>query len=67
VTPEQPPVPSLPNYSGGIQAHLTQKQQGPLMKIVGKMLAAKLPSRMKGGKISSQTVTIKHKHKVKYW
>jgi hypothetical protein len=64
---KQPLAPSLPNYSGGIQAHLTQKQQGPLMKIMGKMLAAKLPGRMKGGKISSQSVTIKHQKKVRYW
>lgn len=66
---EQQPPPTLPNYHG-VSMVPNPKQQGPLMKVMGKMLASKLPRMMKG-KISSQTIKVSHgkrkDNKVKYW
>ena len=66
---EQPQVPSLPTYLSktGVSRLPDPKQQGPLMKLMGKMLAAKLPRLMAKGKISPQSVKIKHKKQVHYW
>ena len=61
---EQPPY--LPPYQapGGIARISNPKQQSPLNKLLGKMLAAKLPKLMKmKGKVSPQTIKIGHKKK----
>lgn len=57
--------PSLPNYSPpkGL-ARATPEQAKPLMKMLGRMMAKRL--KLPHGKVSSQSVTIKHK-KCKYW
>ena len=47
-------LPTLPSY---IQA----KQQGPLNKLMGRMLAKRLPRLMSKGKIAPQSVKIGHK------
>lgn len=49
-----PSAPTLPTY-------LQPKQQAPLMKMMGKMLAKRLPRLMKNPKIHSQNVKIGHK------
>ena len=62
---EQPP-PSLPTYQapGGIARIPDPKQQGPLNKIVGRMLTSKLPKLMKmKGKLAPQSIKISHKKK----
>jgi hypothetical protein len=66
--PDQPPIPHLPTYAApqGIRV-ATHEEQKPMIKLVGKMLAARMPKLARPGKISKQTITIKHKEKVKYW
>jgi hypothetical protein len=55
--------PSLPNYSApkGIPPPPHPKQQAPLNKLMGKMLAKHLPRLMNKGKIAPQSVKIGHK------
>ena len=72
MNPAQLP-PSLPTYASpqGIRV-ADRKEQGPIMKMIGKMLAAKLPKLGKNPNIHSQTVKINHSKRkkepqVKYW
>lgn len=55
--------PSLPNYEKpGIPLPSHPKQQAPLMKMMGRMMAKRLP-KMTKGKISSQTVKVNRRKK----
>lgn len=62
-------LPSLPNYDppGTVVTLPDPKQQAPLMRLMGKMLAKRLPRLMNNPKIHSQTVKLKHKKKVIYY
>lgn len=63
---ENPSAPTLPHYQlPGVPLPDNAKQQAPLMKLMGKMLAKRLPKLSKG-KVSPQSVKIKQK-KIKYW
>lgn len=65
MTEEKTTIPSLPTYAApqGIRP-ATNKEQGPLMKLMGKMMAKKLPKLMGiKGKISPSTIKIGHKKK----
>lgn len=63
----QAALPSLPQYPAPNGPPRANKDQaGPIMKMMGKMLAKKLPRLTKNPKIHSQSVTIKHK-RVRYW
>jgi len=57
----EPPRPEAARMS-------TAKEQAPLVKLMSKMLAPKIHKmpRMKG-KISPQSVKVKHQKKVTYW
>lgn len=61
---DEKPVPQLPVYHTS-HSFIDSKQQGIFNKVLGKMLAPKI--HLPHGKISRQTVPIKHKKKVKYW
>lgn len=59
-------VPNLPPYASP-NSFLTPKQQAPLMKLMGKMMAKRLPRLGRNPHVHSQNVSIKHKKKVTYW
>lgn len=57
----EPPRPEAAHMS-------TAKEQAPLVKLMSKMLAPKMARMMKmKGKISPQSVKVKHQKKVTYW
>jgi len=58
--------PSLPTYQTGLAPIPDSKQAAPLMKMMGRMLAKKLPRLMNNPKVHSQNIKIKQK-KVRYW
>lgn len=60
---EPQPLPSLPTYAT-THHFIERKQQGPLNKLLGKMLAKRL--HQVHSKVSRQTVKIKQK-KIKYY
>lgn len=66
MTPVQPPpgVPSLPQYPlpPGLRV-ADRKEAGPMMKLMGKLLAKRLPRLTNNPKIHSQTVKVGHKKK----
>lgn len=58
----------LPQYNPPMGTRMaTPEEQKPLIKMLGKMIAPKMKSPRLKGKISSQTIKVKHQKKVTYW
>lgn len=72
MTSQPPPVPSLPTYSAPQGIRVAERsEQAPMMKLMGKMMAKRLPRLGKNPNVHSQTIKVKHKKKkydpVTYW
>ena len=63
---QQPP--SLPTYNNPQGLRIADRQeQAPMMKLMGKLMAKRLPRLGRNPHIHSQSVKVKHQKKVTYW